>query len=101
MLKESGSIAILAGLVLSCAMICNIVALVHTTVANAVLVMAAGPVLAAVIGGIVLKEKTPPIVWVSIFLVLAGITVMVGGNYSSDRLFGDLVALLGVVVFGF
>ncbi len=101
MLKESGAVAILAGLILSGAMTCNIVALVHTTVANAVLVMAAGPVLAAVIGGIVLKEKTSPILWVSIFLALVGITVMVGGNYNKDRLFGDLVALLGVVFFGF
>tara|TARA_B100001123_G_scaffold409466_1_gene503612 strand:+ start:3899 stop:4753 length:855 start_codon:yes stop_codon:yes gene_type:complete len=101
MLKESGVLAILAGLILSGAMICNIVALVHTTVANAVLVMAAGPVLAAVIGGIILREKTSPILWVSIFLALAGIAVMVGGNYSQDRLFGDSVALLGVVFFGF
>ena len=101
MLKESGVVGVLAGLILSGAMICNIVALVHTTVANAVLVMAAGPVLAAVIGGIVLKEKTSPILWVSIFLALTGIAVMVGGNYSQDRLFGDLVALLGVVFFGF
>ena len=101
MLKESGVVGILSGLILSGAMICNIVALVHTTVANAVLVMAAGPVLAAVIGGIVLKEKTSPILWVSIFLALTGIAVMVGGNYSQDRLFGDLVALLGVVFFGF
>ena len=100
-LKESGVVSIVAGLILSGAMICNIVALVHTTVANAVLVMAAGPVLAAVIGGILLKEKTRPILWVSIFLALVGIAVMVGGNYSQDRLFGDLVAMLGVVFFGF
>ncbi len=101
MLKESGSIAIFAGLILSGAMICNIVALVHTTVANAVLVMAGGPILAAVIGKIVLKEETSPILWISIVLALVGVAVMVGGNYSQDRLFGDLVALLGVVFFGF
>ena len=101
MLKESGSIAIFAGLILSGAMICNIVALVHTTVANAVLVMAGGPILAAVVGKIVLKEETSPILWISIVLALVGVAVMVGGNYSQDRLFGDLVALLGVVFFGF
>lgn len=101
MLKESGSKAIVAGLILSGAMICNIVALVHTTVANAVLVMAGGPILAAVIGRIVLKEETSPMLWISIGLTLVGIVVMVGGNYSEDRLFGDLVALLGVVFFGF
>ena len=101
MLKESGSKAIVAGLILSGAMICNIVALVHTTVANAVLVMAGGPILAAVIGRIVLKEETSPMLWISIGLTLVGVVVMVGGNYSEDRLFGDLVALLGVVFFGF
>ena len=101
MFKDCGIVAILAGLILSGAMICNIVALVHTTVANAVLVMAAGPVFAAVIGGIILKEKVSPVLWLSIFLALIGIAVMVGGNYSQDRLFGDLVALLGVVFFGF
>ena len=100
-LKESGSPAIFAGLILSGAMICNIVALLHTTVANAVLVMAAGPIFAAVIGGIVLNEKISPILWVSIVLALVGIAVMVGGNYNQDRLYGDLIALLGVVFFGF
>ena len=78
-LKESGSRALFAGLILSGAMICNIVALLHTSVANAVLVMAAGPIFAAVIGGIVLKEKISPILWVSIVLALVGIAVMVGG----------------------
>ena len=101
MLKESGSKAIVAGLILSGAMVCNIVALVHTTVANAVLVMAGGPILAAVIGRIVLKEETSPMLWISIGLTLVGIVVMVGGNYREDRLIGDLVALLGVVFFGF
>jgi len=100
-LKESGSPAIFAGLILSGAMICNIVALLHTSVANAVLVMAAGPIFAAVIGGIVLNEKISPILWVSIVLALVGIAVMVGGNYNQDRLYGDLIALLGVVFFGF
>ncbi|SVC42493.1 uncharacterized protein METZ01_LOCUS295347, partial [marine metagenome] len=76
-LKESGSPALFAGLILSGAMICNIVALLHTSVANAVLVMAAGPIFAAVIGGIVLKEKISPILWVSIVLALVGIAVMV------------------------
>lgn len=100
-LKNSGLTGIVAGLILSGAMICNIIALLHTTVANAVLVMAGGPIFAAVIGGIILKEKTGPILWISIVLALVGIAVMVGGNYSQDRLFGDLVALLGVVFFGF
>ena len=101
MLKESGFPAICAGLILSGAMICNIVALLHTTVANAVLVMAAGPIFAALVGGIVLKEKISPILWFSIVLALVGIAVMVGGNYNQDRLYGDLIALLGVVFFGF
>lgn len=100
-INNVGFPAIIAGLILSGAMICNIVALVHTTVSNAVLVMAAGPIFAALIGGVVLKEKTSAILWVSIFLALVGIAVMIGANYNQDRLYGDLIALLGVVFFGF
>ena len=90
----------LAGAFVGLAMICNIFALTHTTVANATLLMASGPLVAAVIGHYVLGERTRWGTWLAIIIAMFGITVMVGGNWHTAGWVGDLVALLGVFFFG-
>ena len=55
-IRSGGLKALLAGALLSGAMICYIVALKYTTVAVAVLVMAAAPIFAALLGRVFLSE---------------------------------------------
>ena len=97
----SGITAVVGGFFLSIAYLGNIVALQHTTVANAMLVMAVAPLIAAVTARVFLGERLTDATVVAIVLALFGITIMVGGGFSAGGLYGDVVALCTVSFFGF
>jgi DME family drug/metabolite transporter len=97
---RAGFKGVIAGACVGLAMGCNIVAITHTSVANATLMMAAGPIIAALVGRVVLGERVSVVTWVSILLACIGIAVMVGGNPLEGGLYGDVIGLLGMVGFG-
>ena len=99
-LRMGGLKTIISGALLSGAMLCNVVALKYTTVAVAVFVMAAAPVLAALLGRLFLGEEVRARVWVSIVLAILGIGIMVGGRLQIGDTLGVAVAILGIVFFG-
>lgn len=98
---RTGRKGVLAGICVGFAMFTNIIALSHTTVANATLVMATGPMIAAVVGWFVLGERVSRVTWCAVFLAAVGLLIMVGGNPLQGGLLGDLVALIGMFGFGF
>ena len=81
---------IISGALLSGAMLCNVVALKYTTVAVAVFVMAAAPILAALLGRLFLGKRCAR-VWVSIVLAILGIGIMVGGRLQIGDTLGVAV----------
>ena len=91
---------LMSGALLSGAMLCNVVALKYTTVAVAVFVMAAAPILAALLGRLFLGEEVRARVWISIVLAILGIGIMVGGRLQIGDTVGVAVAILGIVFFG-
>ena len=99
-LRAGGFKTVVAGALLSGAMLCNVVALKYTTVAVAVFVMAAAPILAALLGKIFLAEQVSARVWASIAMAVAGIAIMVGGRLQVGDTIGVAVAVLGIVFFG-
>ncbi len=99
-LRVGGFKTVVAGALLSGAMLCNVVALKYTTVAVAVFVMAAAPILAALLGKILLGEQVSARVWASIAMAVAGIAIMVGGRLQVGDTIGVAVAVLGIVFFG-
>lgn len=99
-LRMGGLKTIISGALLSGAMLCNVVALKYTTVAVAVFVMAAAPILAALLGRLFLGEEVRARVWVSIVLAILGIGIMVGGRLQIGDTLGVAVAILGIVFFG-
>jgi DME family drug/metabolite transporter len=99
-IRASGRKAMLAGVFIGIAMFSNIIAMQHTTIANATMVMATGPIIAALFGWILLGESVSRITWLAIAMAGLGLTVMVGGNPVAGSLFGDLVALFGILGFG-
>lgn len=99
-LSACGRRAMLAGFFIGIAMFCNMIAMQHTTIANATMVMATGPIIAAFLGGIILGERVSRSTWVAIVLAATGLGIMVGGNPVSGSLFGDLIALFGMFGFG-
>ena len=99
-LRMGGLKTIISGALLSGAMLCNVVALKYTTVAVAVFVMAAAPILAALLGRLFLGEEVRTRVWASIVLAILGIGIMVGGRLQIGDTVGVAVAIVGIVFFG-
>ena len=99
-LRMGGLKTFMSGALLSGAMLCNVVALKYTTVAVAVFVMAAAPILAALLVRLFLGEEVRARVWISIVLAILGIGIMVGGRLQIGDTMGVAVAILGIVFFG-
>ena len=99
-LRGAGRKGFLGGACLALAFLCNIFAIKHTTVANAVLLMAVGPIIAAIFGRIFLNEHVGSRTWLAVALAALGVFIMVGGSVATPNLLGDLVALIGVLGFG-
>lgn len=71
-----------------------------TTVANAVLLFAASPFVAALLGWIFLRESVRPATWVGIALAVFGMFLMVRDGLATGALLGNLAALLSALGFG-
>ncbi len=68
-------------------------ALLHTTVANALFVISAAPLMLALLGWFVLKERVPARTWITIGCATGGLVVMIGSGFASGRYLGNLIAL--------
>ena len=80
----------------------GIFAIQNTSVANAMLLFATAPFLAAVLGWLVLGEKVRTITWLAILVSFFGIGIMVYDKPSGMMLLGSLAALgsaLGFAIF--
>ena len=70
-----------------------------TYVANALVILAASPLIAAVLAWLLLRERVRRATALAMVLVIAGVAVMESGGFHSGRVFGDLLALLAVTGF--
>ena len=77
----------------------GIYAMQKTSVANAMLLFASAPFMAAILGLIILKERVKPHTWIAIAVALAGIGIMVWDKTGSTAMLGNIAALLSA--FGF
>jgi len=76
-----------------------IFALSMTYVANALLILAASPFIAAVLAWLLLRERVRRATVVAMALVIAGVAVMEAGGFQTGRIYGDLLALVAVTGF--
>ncbi|WP_104017088.1 DMT family transporter [Roseovarius nitratireducens] len=93
---------VIAGTALVAAYTGGITAIQSTSVANAMMLFAAAPLIAAVLGRIILGESVRPATWIAIAVAACGIAVMVWDKTSGAALRGNLAALgsaLGFAVF--
>ena len=101
-IRRVGLPAIIAGLSLVAAYSGGIYAIQNTSVANAMLLFATAPFMAAVLGWIVLREPVRRATWVAIAVAIGGIAIMVADKSGSVALMGSLAALgsaLGFAIF--
>jgi drug/metabolite transporter, DME family len=88
-----GSPAVIAGLSLVAAYSGGIYAIQNTSVANAMLLFATAPFMAAVLGWIVLRERVRFATWIAIGFAIGGIAIMVADKSGSVAVKGSLAAL--------
>ena len=101
-IRRVGWPAMIAGLSLVAAYSGGIFAIQNTSVANAMLLFATAPFMAAVLGWIVLREPVRAATWVAITVAIVGIAIMVADKSGSVALKGSLAALgsaLGFAIF--
>jgi DME family drug/metabolite transporter len=98
-IRRAGWLAVLAGALLGAGFCGFILALMHTTVANAVLMLSASPLLTAVLGWLLLGEAVRRATWLAMAVALIGVAVMVGGGIVAGAWFGNLMALMATAGF--
>jgi drug/metabolite transporter (DMT)-like permease len=77
-----------------------VIALAYTTVANVLLMQAGVPLLAALIGWVVFRERVTPTTWIAIGAVIFGVAIMVSESLTGAvSPIGDGLALLIAFVF--
>ncbi len=91
--RKAGFPAAIGGLALVAAYSGGIYAIQSTSVANAMLLFASAPFLAALLGWVVLREPVRRATWIAIFVAIAGIAVMVADKTGGGALYGSLAAL--------
>ena len=90
---QAGLPGVIAGLSLVGAYAGGIYAIQNTSVANAMLLFAAAPFLAAVLGWAVIGERVYRTTWISICFAVLGIAIMVGNQTFDGSLKGSFAAL--------
>ncbi len=96
---QAGWNGVLAGACLSGGFIGYVLALYHTSVANAVFMLGTAPLFSAVLGRVFLGEQVRRQTWLAMALALAGIGVMVAGSLVVGTIAGNLLALIAGVSF--
>jgi drug/metabolite transporter (DMT)-like permease len=92
--RRTGLAGVVGGLSLVAAYTGGIHAVQTTSVANAMLLFATAPFMAAILGRMVLRESVRPATWVAIAVACVGIAVMVWDKFGApSALEGNLSAL--------
>ena len=92
-IQRIGFPSVIAGLSLVAAYSGGVYAIQTTSVANAMLLFATAPFMAAVLGWICLRENVRMATWISIVIAIVGISIMVADKSGSSVLSGSISAL--------
>ena len=87
LVRSAGVNGLVGGLGLAIAFTGYVWGVMHSTVANALFLISASPLVAAFLGWMVLRERVARSMWFAMFGVIAGVTIMIGeGLAESDLL---------------
>lgn len=88
-----------AALILALGYPTYVLALLNTTIANALFLLSTAPLIAAVLGWILLRERVRRSTWVAILGTVLGVLVMVYEGMRGGGLFGNVMALGAALCF--
>ena len=99
MVRHAGAAGVVGGLGLAVAFTGYVWGVMHSTVANALFLISASPLFAALLGWVVLRERVSRSMWFAMAGVMIGIAIMIGEGLAEADPFGDLAALASAVGF--
>lgn len=99
--RAVGLKGLLAATLLGLGSVCYIFAMLHTTVANVVFIIGSAPLVTALMAWLFLKEKVSVWSLAAMFTSVIGVGLMFLDGLISGGMFGNLLALLLVVLFAF
>ncbi len=97
--RRAGLSAVLGGLALVLAFAGGIFAVVHTTVANAMFLLATAPFFAALLARLLLRETVRRATWIAMAAAALGVAIMVAEGIGLGHLAGNLAAMLSALGF--
>ncbi len=98
--RRSGWLVLVSGALQTISTTAFILAIKNTTVANVVVIIAAAPLITAVLARVLLGERTQRRTWTGIALAMIGILIVVSGSVGGGGFTGDLLAVVAITAFG-
>ena len=90
---------LIVSLSLAIGFITYVLSLFNTSVANTVLILSTGPVFAALLGWLLLRERVSRATWFAMVLAFLGVAIMVSGGIAGGDQLGMLFAFVAVFAF--
>jgi drug/metabolite transporter (DMT)-like permease len=97
--KLNGWPILVSGLLQAASTSFFVLAITSTTVADAVAIVAATPMVAALIAHFAIKERTSMRTWLGIVAAVGGVLVVVSGSLGGGEVKGDLYAVAAITAF--
>ncbi len=98
-IRRTGATGLVGGLCLAVGFTGYVWGVMNSTVANALFLLSASPLFAALLGWMVLREPVSRSMWFAMSGVMAGVAIMIGEGLAEADLFGDLAALAAAAGF--
>ena len=98
-IRGTGAAGLVGGLCLAVGFTGYVWGVMNSTVANALFLLSASPLFAALLGWAVLREPVSRSMRFAMAGVMAGVAIMIGEGLAEADLFGDLAALAAAVGF--
>jgi len=76
-------------------------AIMHTSIANTLVIISTGPIWIAVVAWMALREKASLVTWMAMIVVIIGIYIVMSANFGGQNIVGDIFALITAVLMGF
>lgn len=89
-----------AALLMAISTLALVLSFTMTKAANAVVILSASPLFAAVFSQLFLRERCPEKTWLAIFVCIGGVGWVMSGSIGSGNLTGDLLAVVSAICIG-
>ncbi len=76
-------------------------AIMHTSIANTLVIISTGPIWIAIIAWLTLRERASLITWLAMMIVFIGIYIVMSTNFGGQNIVGDIFALITAILMGF